>query len=120
MLSPCHNSYQGITVQIPEGGKAFDCSPSDEISQPDLLAKFVCAPIYVVLGSSQKRRASLPQPILKWGEPMSAICDVDLATFCGRIGNVYMRHRMCPPFALRVAVRGWIARDMPLWHCVDV
>jgi hypothetical protein len=51
---------------------------------------------------------------------MSAICDVDLATFCGRIGNLYMRHRMCPPFALRDAVQRWIARDIPLWHCVDV
>src|SRR5258707_3081927 len=34
------------------------------------------------------------------GEPMSAICDVDLATFCGRIGNLYGRHCLCPPFAL--------------------
>jgi hypothetical protein len=51
---------------------------------------------------------------------MSAICDVDLATFCGRIGNLYMRHRLCPPFALRDAVQGWMARDIPLWHCVDV
>jgi hypothetical protein len=33
---------------------------------------------------------------------------------------VYMRHRLCPPFALRDAVQGWMARDIPLWHCVDI
>jgi hypothetical protein len=51
---------------------------------------------------------------------MSAICDVGLATFCGRIGNLYMRHRLCPPFALRDAVQRWMAREIPLSHCVDV
>lgn len=51
---------------------------------------------------------------------MSAICDVDLATSCGRIGNLYMRHRLCPPFALRDAVQRWMAREIPLSHCVDV
>jgi hypothetical protein len=53
---------------------------------------------------------------------MSAIydVDVDLATFCGRIGNLYGRHGLCPPFALRDAVQGWIARDIPLSHCIDV
>jgi hypothetical protein len=53
---------------------------------------------------------------------MSAIydVDVDLATFCGRIGNLYGRHRLCPPFALHEAAQGWIARDIPLSHCIDV
>ena len=51
---------------------------------------------------------------------MSAICDVDLATFCGRVGNLYGRYGLCPPFALRDAVQGWMARDIPLWHCIDV
>jgi hypothetical protein len=44
----------------------------------------------------------------------------DLATFCGRIGNLYGRFGMCPPFALRDAAQGWIARGIPLSHCVDV
>ena len=53
---------------------------------------------------------------------MSAIYDVDidLATFCGRIGNLYGRHGLCPPFALHAAAQGWMARDIPLSHCVDV
>jgi hypothetical protein len=51
---------------------------------------------------------------------MSAIHDVDLATFCGRIGNLYVRHGLCPPFALRDAAQGWMAGDIPLSHCVDV
>jgi hypothetical protein len=53
---------------------------------------------------------------------MSAIhdVDVDLATFCGRIGNLYGRHRLCPQFALHDAAQGWIARDIPLWHCIEV
>jgi len=51
---------------------------------------------------------------------MSAICDVDLATFCGRIGNLYGRYGLSPPFALYGAAQGWMARDIPLSHCVDV
>jgi hypothetical protein len=51
---------------------------------------------------------------------MSAICDVDLATFCGRIGNLYGRHGLCPPFALHAAAQVWMAREIPLSHCVDV
>jgi hypothetical protein len=38
----------------------------------------------------------------------------------GRIGNLYTRHGLCPPFGLYDAARGWIARDIPLSHCVDV
>jgi len=53
---------------------------------------------------------------------MSAIQDVviDLATFCGRIGNLYGRHGLCPPFALHAAAQGWMAREIPLSHCVNV
>jgi len=53
---------------------------------------------------------------------MSAIqdVDIDLATFCGRIGNLYGRHGLCPPFALHAAAQGWMAREIPLSHCVDV
>ena len=54
------------------------------------------------------------------GELISAVCDVDLATFCGRVGNLYGRYGVCPPFALRDVAQGWIARDIPLWHCIDV
>ena len=51
---------------------------------------------------------------------MSAICDVDLATFCGRIGNLYVRHGLSPPFALYATAQGWMARGIPLWHCIEV
>src|SRR5260370_34615606 len=53
---------------------------------------------------------------------MSAIqdVDIDLATFCGRIGNLYGRHGLCPPFALHAAAQAWMAREIPLSHCVDV
>ena len=53
---------------------------------------------------------------------MSAIqdVDIDLATFCGRIGNLYGRHGLCPPFALHAAAQGWMARGIPLWHCIEV
>jgi DNA polymerase-1 len=51
---------------------------------------------------------------------MSAICDVDLATFCGRIGNLYVRYALSSPFALYDAARGWMARDIPPSHCIDV
>jgi hypothetical protein len=51
---------------------------------------------------------------------MNSIEDVDLTTFCGRIGNLYVRFGLSPPFALYDAARGWMARDIPHWHCVDV
>ena len=51
---------------------------------------------------------------------MTLIADPDLATYCGRIGNLYTRHGLSPPFGLYDAARGWIARDIPLSHCVDV
>jgi hypothetical protein len=45
---------------------------------------------------------------------MTLIADPDLATYCGRIGNLYTRHGLSPPFGLYDAARGWIS------HCVDV
>jgi hypothetical protein len=51
---------------------------------------------------------------------MTLIADPDLATYCGRIGNLYTRHGLSPPFGLYDAARGWMARDIPLSHCVDV
>jgi hypothetical protein len=30
------------------------------------------------------------------------------------------RHGLCPPFALHAAAQGWMAREIPLSHCVDV
>jgi hypothetical protein len=51
---------------------------------------------------------------------MISIDEVDLATFCGRIGNLYGRYGLCPPFALHAAAQGWMAREIPLSHCVDV
>jgi hypothetical protein len=51
---------------------------------------------------------------------MSAIRDVEVSAFCGRIGRVYSQHRLCPPFLLRHAVAGWITRGIPLSHCLEV
>jgi hypothetical protein len=54
------------------------------------------------------------------GKLMFAIHDVELATFCGRIGNLYGRYGLCPPFTLRDAAQGWIAKGIPPSHCIDV
>jgi hypothetical protein len=53
---------------------------------------------------------------------MSAIhdVDVDLATFCGRIGNLYGRHGLCPPFELRRVAAEWKASGIALSHVVAV
>jgi hypothetical protein len=53
---------------------------------------------------------------------MSAIhdVDVDLATFCGRIGNLYGRHGLCPPFELRRVAAEWKANGIALSHVVAV
>ncbi len=51
---------------------------------------------------------------------MSAMCDIDLSTFCGRIGRIYGRYGLCPPFALHDAARAWMATGVPLSHCVEV
>ena len=51
---------------------------------------------------------------------MSAILDVNVSAACGRLGRLYTKYGLCPPFALRDAVERWIARDIPLAHCVSV
>ena len=51
---------------------------------------------------------------------MSTIYDVDLSTFLGRLGSLYGKYRLCPPFLLREAAGSWIARGIPLSHCVEV
>jgi hypothetical protein len=33
---------------------------------------------------------------------------------------MYAKYRMSPPFGLYHAAQGWIAQDIPLWHCLDV
>jgi len=53
---------------------------------------------------------------------MSAIhdVDVDLDTYCGRIGNLYGRHGLCPPFELRRVAADWKASRIALSHIVAV
>jgi hypothetical protein len=51
---------------------------------------------------------------------MSAIHDVDLSTYCGRIGNLYMRRGLCPPFILRQVATDWKATGIALSHVVAV
>jgi hypothetical protein len=51
---------------------------------------------------------------------MTSIHDVDFDTYCGRLGNLYVRNGLCPPFGLYHAAQGWMARGIPLSHCVDV
>jgi hypothetical protein len=81
----------------------------------------VSTPIYCELGHRQKHSARLPRPIAR-GDLMSAIhdVDVDLATFCGRIGNLYGRHGLCPPFELRRIAADWMASGIALSHIVAV
>ena len=115
-------SYQGISRQFLRS-QLFSVrlrSQSVGTNIPtDPLAKFVSAPIQCtgVLTEVWRGIASANRAV---GELMSAICDVDLATFCGRIGNLYGRHGLCPPFALHAAAQGWMAREIPLSHCMDV
>jgi hypothetical protein len=51
---------------------------------------------------------------------MTLIEDLDLATYCGRIGNLYTRHGLCPPFELRRVAADWMASGIPLSHIVAV
>jgi hypothetical protein len=51
---------------------------------------------------------------------MTSIDDIDFDTYCGRIGNLYVRNGLSPPFGLYHAAQGWMARGIPLSHCVDV
>ena len=58
-------------------------------SKPDLLAKFVSVPIYNGVGAGPAEREIASAGCS--GEWMTLIEDLDLATYCGRIGNLYIR-----------------------------
>jgi hypothetical protein len=51
---------------------------------------------------------------------MTSISDLDLDTYCGRIGNLYGRYRLCPPFTLRRIAADWKASGIALSHIVAV
>jgi hypothetical protein len=51
---------------------------------------------------------------------MTSIDDVDLDTYCGRVGNLYCRHGLCPPFTLRRIAADWIASEIAISHIVAV
>jgi hypothetical protein len=51
---------------------------------------------------------------------MTFIDDVDLDTYCGRAGNLYGKHGLCPPFTLRHVAADWIATGIALSHIVAV
>jgi hypothetical protein len=51
---------------------------------------------------------------------MTSIDDVDLDTYCGRVGNLYGRHGLCPPFELRRVAADWMASGIALSHIVAV
>ncbi len=51
---------------------------------------------------------------------MISIDDVDLDTYCGRVGNLYVRHGLCPPFALRRIASDWKVSGIALSHIVAV
>jgi hypothetical protein len=57
---------------------------------------------------------------LQRGEVMTSIDDIDLDTYCGRIGNLYGRHGLCPPFELRRIAADWQANGIALSHIVAV
>jgi hypothetical protein len=46
--------------------------------------------------------------------------DVDLVTYCGRIGNLYGRFGICPPFELRRIAADWKANGIALSHIIAV
>ena len=45
---------------------------------------------------------------------------LDLGTFCGRVGNLYVKHGLSPPFELRNTAAAWLADGIELSHCLDV
>jgi hypothetical protein len=51
---------------------------------------------------------------------MTSIDDVDLDTYCGRVGNLYGRYGLCPPFTLRHVAADWKASGIALPHIVAV
>jgi hypothetical protein len=51
---------------------------------------------------------------------MTSIDDADLDTYCGRVGNLYGRNGLCPPFELRRVAADWKVSGIPLSHIVAV
>ena len=51
---------------------------------------------------------------------MISIDNADLDTYCGRIGNLYGRYRLSPPFELRRIAADWKANGIALSHIVAV
>src|SRR5215831_11334514 len=49
---------------------------------------------------------------------MISIDNADLDTYCGRIGNLYGRYRLSPPFELRRIAADWKANGIALSHIV--
>src|SRR5437879_2430091 len=75
----------------PEAASTFRLrTNSDEIFQPALLAKFVSVPIYNEVGAGPAEREIAAAG--GSGEVMTSIDDVDLDTYCGRVGNLYGRY----------------------------
>jgi hypothetical protein len=72
----------------------------------------------MTLGIGQRSGRSL-----RWtaaGEVMTSTDDFDLDSYCGRVGNLYGRHGLCPPFALRQIATDWKARGIAISHIVAV
>lgn len=51
---------------------------------------------------------------------MTSIDDMDLDTYCGRVGNLYVRRGLSPPFTLRHVAADWKASGIALSHIVAV
>src|SRR5215813_4029116 len=51
---------------------------------------------------------------------MTFIDDVDLHHYCGRVGNLYGRYGLSPPFELRRVAADWKASGIALSHVVAV
>ena len=55
-------------------------------------------------------------------EPGKAVAadPLDLGTFCARVGNLYVKHGLSPPFELRATAAAWLADGVELSHCLDM
>jgi hypothetical protein len=55
-------------------------------------------------------------------EPGKAVAadPLELGTFCARVGNLYGKHGLSPPFELRTIALAWLADGIDLSHCLDV
>jgi hypothetical protein len=51
------------------------------------------------------------------GDPMNYLTDFD--AFRGRIGNLYWKKNLCPPFELRRYAQGWWIDGIDPAHCIE-